>query len=286
MSYRSRDLLRECLRSVAETVREHSYEVIVADNDSRDGTEEMLAAEFASVRRIQMGTNAGFARANNRALREADGRCLLLLNPDTVVRPGALDALARFLEERADVGVVAPQLLNADLTDQGTARAFPTPAAFVFGRRSPLTRLFPGNPWSRRYLTGRARHGGEPFPVDWVSGACLMTRRDILDRVGGLDERFFMYWEDADWCRRVKQHGHGVFCLPAAQVVHDEGGTRRRSPARQVWIFHQSVFWYYRKHYSHAPWNIIRPVVAAALAARAVAVIMANAVASRAGGAR
>lgn len=283
VSYQSRELLRACLHSVQATVLARTFEILVADNASTDGTEAMLAAEFPQVRLLLMGANLGFARASNRALLEARGRYLLLLNPDTVSLGGAIDTLARHLESHNKVGVVAPRLLNADLTDQGTARAFPTAAAFVFGRRSPFTRLLPANVWSRRYLIGRTRTGDEPFAVDWVSGACLMVRRDVLERVGGLDEAFFMYWEDADWCRRIKQAGYEVFCVPAARVVHHEGGSRKGWPARQVLIFHQSVYRYYRKHHANGPWNIMRPIVATALAARALAIIAANAVTGASG---
>jgi len=276
VSYQSRDLLTVCLRSVEDTVTERSFEVLVADNASTDGTAAMLAHEFPQTRLLEMGGNLGFARASNRALREARGRYLLLLNPDTVCLKGSVDSMARYLEANERVGVVAPRLLNTDLSDQGTARAFPTAAAFVFGRRSPFTRFFPNNPWSRQYLLGRTRIGDDPFAVDWVSGACLMLRRDVLERVGALDEAFFMYWEDADWCRRIKQAGYTVVCVPAARVIHHEGSSRRGWPARQVWIFHQSVYRYYRKYHTSGPWNIMRPFVAVALAARALAIIAAN----------
>ena len=156
--------------------------------------------------------------------------------------------------------------------DQGTARSFPTAAASIFGRRSFLTRLFPNNRWSRRYLSGREHPDTAPFEVDWVSGAAMMVRRDAIDRVGELDEKFFMHWEDADWCHRMKDAGYGVFCVPASRIVHHEGGSRRGWPPRQLRAFHEGAFRYYAKH--HAPWwSPLRYVAAAGLAARAAALI-------------
>jgi hypothetical protein len=276
VSFNGRDLLRACLTAVFETVTEHRFEIVVIDNASADGSVEMMTREFPTVRVLASDRNVGFARANNRALAETKGRNLLLLNPDAVPRRGAIDAMVRHLDANPRVGVVAPRLLNPDLSDQGTARAFPTAAAFVFGRRSPLTRLFPRNPWSRAYLIGRDRTGDDPFEVDWVSGACLMLRRAVLDQVGGLDESFFMYWEDADWCRRIKRAGHQIVCVAAARVVHFEGSSRRR-PARQVWVFHRSVYRYYRKQ-RRVALRIIDPLVFGALAIRAVSIIAATAV--------
>jgi GT2 family glycosyltransferase len=162
-----------------------------------------------------------------------------------------------------------------DGTDQGTARTFPSPLAAFFGRKSLLTRLAPSNPWSRRYLAGRQRQGRDPFRVDWVSGACLMTRQDVIERVGPLDERFFMYWEDADWCQRIGQLGLGVYCVPEAEVRHAEGQSGRGHRARLIWEFHKSVYWYYVKHHLPQPWNPARPLVAAGLFGRAALMIAA-----------
>jgi GT2 family glycosyltransferase len=201
----------------------------------------------------------------------------LLLNSDAEVLTGAIDALVEFLDRTPGAGVSAPLLLNSDLTDQGTARAFPSPANVLFGRKSPLTRLFPSNRWSRRYLVGRTHHGLEPFRVDWVSGACMMVRRAAFERAGLLDERFFMYWEDADWCRRIGREGFGVYCVPRAPVIHHEGGSSGRRPAHLVWAFHRSVYRYYTKHDAPQAWNPLRVVAAVGLATRALSIVALNA---------
>jgi GT2 family glycosyltransferase len=272
VSYNTAELLDAALRSLERAIKQFTYEVIVADNASADGSVSMLRRKWPSVSLLEMGGNLGFARANNRAMALARGRYLLLMNSDAEALDGALDELIAFLDCHPEAGVAAPQLLNSDLTDQGTARAFPSAAAAVFGRKSFLTAKFPRNRWSCRYLSGRQHQGQAPFAVDWVSGACFMVRRRVVDQVGALDESYFMYWEDADWCRRIGRAGFDVFCVPAAQVVHHEGQSSRERPARLVWEFHRSAFRYYTKH--HTPRAaMMDPAVGLALALRAGAII-------------
>lgn len=273
VTYNSVAFIDECIRSVEESVSRYRYEILVADNASADGSAEHVRRNHPGVRVIDMGANTGFAAANNRAYADACGRHVLLLNGDAEVAAGTVDALVAHLDAHPDAGVVAPRLLNPDGTDQGTARTFPSPAAAILGRRSPLTRLFPNNRYARRYLAGRDHQGDDPFEVDWVSGACLMVPRAVVDRVGPLDTGFFMYWEDADWCRRIKDAGYGVWCIPAVHAVHAEGGSRRGWPARQVRHFHRSAYRYYRKHHLNGPRRVLSPVAAAALTLRAGLVI-------------
>jgi GT2 family glycosyltransferase len=273
VTYECRELVRAMLASLADATRGRSAELIVVDNASSDRVVEFIRAEWPAVRVIEMGENAGFARANNRGITSARGRYVMLLNPDTVADAGAISALADFLDAEPRAGVVAPRLVGSDLRDQGTARAFPTAAAAIFGRRSLLTKIFPRNRWSRRYLSGRERSDVAPFEVDWVSGAAMMVRREAIDRIGGLDEKFFMYWEDADWCRRIKEAGYGVFCVPGSRIVHHEGGSSRGWPPRQLRAFHQGAFRYYLKHHAPQWWNPLRYVAAAGLGLRAAALI-------------
>src|SRR6266508_226060 len=150
VSYNTRELLDACLGAVFATVLDHRIEIIVVDNASRDGSPEMVRDRWPRVRLIQSPANVGFARAVNRGLAVAAGECLLLLNSDAQVQPRALDTLVEFLRANPSAAVAAPRLLNTDLTDQGTARAFPTAWAAIFGRKALLTRMFPSNPWSRR----------------------------------------------------------------------------------------------------------------------------------------
>ena len=278
VTYECRELALECLASIPSGVGQRSHEVIVVDNASTDGVVDSIRRSDPGVTLIEMGHNAGFARANNRGIAAASGRYVLLLNPDTVTMPRSIEALAEFMDATPRAAVAAPRLLNTDLSDQGTARSFPTAAAAVFGRRSLLTKLFPTNRWSRHYLSGRAHQGSAPFEVDWVSGAAMLVRRDAITRVGGLDEGFFMHWEDADWCHRMKDAGFLVYCVPDARIVHHEGGSRRGWPPRQLLAFHQGAYRYYSKH--HAPWwHPFRYVAALGLAARAAALMAAYALA-------
>jgi N-acetylglucosaminyl-diphospho-decaprenol L-rhamnosyltransferase len=268
-TYRSQDHIGACLAGLRDggaVIRS----VTVVDNDSGDDTVARVATADPAARVVQMGRNAGFASAVNRGIRRGGARYVLVLNPDTVVARGALRTLVAFADEHPAAGVVAPRLLNGDGSDQLTARAFPTPAAGLFGRRSPMTRLFPDNRWSARFLPGRRHTGDEPFEVDWVSGAAMLVPRGVIDRVGPLDDGFFLFWEDADWCHRIKDAGYGVWCVPAASVLHHEGGSRGHGWSRAtITAFHRGAYRYWRKHHAPQPWNPMRWLAAALLAARA-----------------
>ena len=270
VSYRCRDLVIRTLDSLADAAGGLSVTVTVVDNDSRDGTVPAIRRRFPDVQVVDSGWNSGFAHASNEGIGRSGGRYVLLLNPDTVPAPGVLEVLVSFADAHPCAGVVAPRLRNPDGSDQQTARSFPTPAAAVLGRRSPLTRLFPGNRWSAAYLATRLRPTSEPYRVDWVSGAAMLVPRTVIERVGGLDEGFFLFWEDADWCRRMADAGLEVWCVPAAEVVHDEGGTRGHgwSPRTIRW-FHQGAYRYWVKHHAPSPWNPARWAAAALLLARA-----------------
>jgi GT2 family glycosyltransferase len=276
VAYRSRDYVTACLDSLEAARDDLRVEVTVVDNDSVDGTVEAVRSRRPSLglhaTAVPMGTNAGFARASNTGIARGRAPYVLLLNPDTVVGRGSLTSLVRFAQQHPHAGVVAPRLTNPDGSDQLTARAFPTPAAAVFGRRSPLTRWFPRNPWSSRVLAGReASTGTQPFRVDWVSGAAMLVPRRVIEHVGGLDEGFFLFWEDADWCRRIHDAGYEVWCLPSVHVVHDEGGTRRHSwTPVTLRSFHAGAYRYWRKHHAPQPWNPLRWSAAALLTLRAV----------------
>jgi hypothetical protein len=282
VGYHSRDLVMGCLDSLAAGAPGLDITVTVADNHSGDGTVDAVAARDDDSRAFDMGRNAGFSRANNRAIAMGTARYVMVLNPDTVVGPGALTALVEFAETHPTAGVVAPRLLNQDGTSQQTARAFPTPAAAVFGRRSPLSRWFPSNRWSRAFLTEAATHGDAPFEVDWVSGAAMVVPRAVVDRVGGFDEDFFLFWEDADWCHRIKAAGFSVWCLPQATVVHDEGGTRGHgwSP-RSIVLFHRGAYLYWTKHHARHALNPLRWAAALLLVCRAAALVVAHGVVNR-----
>lgn len=246
VTYQCRDMVLRCLETLEAGAGACSLEVVVVDNASTDGVADAVAEEFPDVTVLETGRNDGFGKAHNLGASRAAGRYLLVLNPDTLVEPGAIEAMVRFADERAEagepVGVVAPQLLNPDGTDQRTARAFPTMSAGLFGRRSPLTRWFPDNRWSRRFLMADRVPDGNPWTVDWVSGAAMLVPRELFADVGGFDPDFFMHFEDAELCHRVARHGRPTWCVPSARIVHDEGGSRGGWPVSQVWHFHHGAY--------------------------------------------
>jgi N-acetylglucosaminyl-diphospho-decaprenol L-rhamnosyltransferase len=259
VAYHSRELVLACVDSLAASGDAVTLNVIVVDNGSDDGIVDAIGARSDDVRALQMGGNAGFSRANNHGIASGRADYVLILNPDTVVTGGAVEILTRFMADHPGAGVVAPRLINPDGADQQTARMFPTPAAAILGRRSPLTRMFPNNRWSARYLVGRDHPGDTPFEIDWVSGAAMMVPRRIIDEVGGFDEGFFLFWEDADWCRRIKASGYSVWCVPAARITHDEGGTRGHAwPPLAIRSFHAGAYRYWRKHHAPQLWNPLR----------------------------
>jgi len=277
VNYNTKGFLRELLNSLYETKCHFSFEIIVVDNNSQDGSSEMLHKDYPQVRVINNDKNVGFARANNLGIRLSKGEYILLLNPDTKIIDDSLQKLVSFLDAHAEAAVVAGRVVYPDLTDQGVARMFPTPMNAIFGRNSLFTRFFPHNKYSGRYLASRRHQSDEPFEVDWVSGACLMARKSVLEEVGLLDEGFFMYWEDADLCYRIKQKGWKIYCVPGAMVVHYEGKSGEASTSRLIVQFNKSVYYYYRKHHIKHSFELINLLAIFGLTLRALVQLTANA---------
>jgi GT2 family glycosyltransferase len=218
VSYNTRDFLRRCLLTLAGSGTSRPLEIIVVDNDSGDGSPDMVRAEFPAVRLLANRENAGYSRAVNQAIRTAAGRYVLVLNPDIEVLPGSVDALARFLDENPSTGIAGGKLLNHDGTLQYSCRTFYTLPTLLH-RRTPLGRLFPNSRIVREHLMMDWDHENAR-EVDWMLGACLMVRVEAITDVGLMDERFFMYFEDVDWCYRMKQHGWKVVYVPDARMKH------------------------------------------------------------------
>ena len=265
-------LLDQCLESIFASPPAFGFEVVLVDNASTDGSSERAEAGFPAIVMLRCAGNLGLAKAFNRGLALARGRYLLSLDSDTRVFPGALEAMVSHLEESPAVGVAGGWLLNPDLTPQKTARRKPTALNALFGRRSLITRLAPNNPLSRRYLMDDMLTRTAPFEVDWVSTAALMARREAVERVGGLDEEFFVYWVDADWCARMRAAGWLVDAVPGARVIHDENlkkGRRTRRRTRMILDFHRGAYLYYRKHHVRHPWSSMHLLAIVGLSARA-----------------
>lgn len=271
-----RDLLAQCLESVSsQSARQApspptddwqlTTEVFVVDNASHDGSTAMVRERFPSVHLIENVENCGFAAANNQAFAETRGRYVLMLNPDTVVRPGALETLVRFMDAHASrrAGACGGKLLYADGTLQHSAFAFPT-LAQTFLDFFPLNWRFADSRLNGRYpREWYAR--GEPFQIDHPLGADLMIRREVAERVGWLDEKFFIYCEEIDWCIRVKRAGWQIWCVPQAEIVHHEAqSTRQHRDAMFVELW-RARFRLFEKHYSRGFHWTARQIVRAGL---------------------
>jgi GT2 family glycosyltransferase len=264
VNYRTYDDLTRCLFSVDR--HEPSADIVVVDYESDAKAVDRLRAQWSRARVIALPGNAGFGAGINRAARETAAAMLLVLNPDCILEQPVLSTLGAWLDAHANVGIVAPLVLEADGAIQPSARRFPGLSTVLGGRSTWLTRVLPGNPMSaRNLLTGP--HVREPTRVDWVSGACMLIRRDAFDEVGGFDERFFLYWEDADLCRRMAAAGWATVYHPGVSVRHIAGQAARHAPERTERAFHESVFRYYLKHGGWAAW-LAAPVVWAALKIR------------------
>ena len=248
VSLQARDYLKGCLRSISSHPPQGEFEIIVVDNGSTDGTQDMLQAEFPQARLIVNPTNLGFAVPMNQALRAARGAYLLLLNPDTLVHPEALDRLITFMGAQPETGICGPKVLNTDGTLQKPCRrGESTPwAAFSYflglSALFPHSRLFGG--YLMSYMDEDATH-----TVAGLSGSCMLIRREVVGQIGFLDERFFAYQEDADYCFRARQAGWNIYYVPTAQITHygGEGGSRVQ-PYRSIFEWHRAYFLYYRKN--------------------------------------
>jgi GT2 family glycosyltransferase len=259
VSWNVRDLLAACLHSIAtgpvglvspgkgHTGERLGVEVIVVDSGSEDGTAAMLSEEYPWVQVIETGENVGFTKGNNIGTAAAQGRCILLLNPDTEVVGDALPRMVAYLDQHPRVGVVGPQLLESDrMTVQSSRRRFPTLVTAIF-ESTWLQPIAPHAVLERYYVLDKPDN--ETLEVDWVTGAALMTRRVVLKQVGGLDENFFMYSEELDWCRRAKEQSWKVVYLPAAQVVHHGGKSSEQVITQRHIHFQASRIRYFRKHH-------------------------------------
>jgi GT2 family glycosyltransferase len=215
-------------------------EVLVVDQESLDGSAEMTEQQFPEARLIRQKPNLGFAGGNNVALRQARGRYVVLLNSDTVVRPGWLTEMVAFADAHPRSGQIGPKLLNPDGTLQYSCRRFPTLGAGLF-RHTPLEWLAPNNRFTRDYLMREWDHAS-PMEVDWLSAACVMVRREVVDQIGGLDEGYFFYFEDVDWSYRTHQAGWDVTYIPTPLVIHEIGRSSDRRPRWMIMTHHRSAY--------------------------------------------
>jgi len=237
VTYNSATHIAGCLESLIEHPPTIDHEILIVDNASTDATVAATRQRWSGVRVIEAGSNLGFAAANNLGIRQSFSPLILLLNPDTVVPAGAIDALVADIDRRADVGIAGPKLVDANGRAELSWGHMISPLAEL--RQQLVT------PWAEA-LTRRARE------VDWVSGACMLVRRQAADAVGLMDERYFMYAEDVDFCAEVRRRGWKVLFTPTAQVIHLRGQSRATAPTATERAYRQSQIAFYEKH--HPRW--------------------------------
>jgi GT2 family glycosyltransferase len=241
------DLLR-CLESIYASRQDAAFAVWVVDNASRDESAAAVAEQFPQVRLVRNCDNVGFARANNQALRAIDSEFVLLLNPDTLVGNHVFDETIAFLRGTPRAATVSCKLVTANGSlDLACRRSFPT-AFDGLCRAAGLSRLFPRSPHLARYNVTYLDEN-QTSEVDAINGAFMMVRRAAIDEVGLLDEDYFMYMEDLDWCYRFKAAGWGVFYHPTTTVVHLKGRSGRQNSGRMIRAFFESMELFVRKHY-------------------------------------
>jgi N-acetylglucosaminyl-diphospho-decaprenol L-rhamnosyltransferase len=282
LNYNTHDHLQACLRSLRAEGSTSigggpiAAEVFVVDNASTDRSADMVAAEFPWAALIRSQRNGGFAFGNNQALGRCRGRAILLLNPDTLMLPGGIRALLERLAAHPEAGIVGPKLLRPDGSMHlACRRSFPTPAV-AFYRLSGLSRLFPRSPRFGRYNLTYV-DPDRAIEVDSVCGACMVVRRAVVEHVGGLDERFFMYGEDLDWCLRTRQAGWTVRYEPDVVVQHQHGAASRKHALRTTFHFFRAMDLFDRKHYVDRYHPLVTGVVRTAIYG-ALAVAMCRAV--------
>ena len=274
------NLLNACIRSVLSS-NYPLHEIIVIDNASIDDTADKVKKTYPDVSLIQNSENLGFIHGVNQGFKAASGDYILLLDADTELKEDAVRVMSAFLDDHPEVSLVAPRTLNSDGTIQESARKFPGAINGLFGRQSILTKLFPNNPFARRYLLKSDLHNQEPFQVEFISAACLMFRKAIVDSVGNLDEgfsRFVGYWADADWCKRIQKSGGILYCIPKIIVVHHDQNSsfKKKNPTRII-EFHTGAHRFYQLHYTFGMWDPRYLIAALLLSIRTLFVLAVNA---------
>jgi N-acetylglucosaminyl-diphospho-decaprenol L-rhamnosyltransferase len=271
VNFNAGDELRHALKSIADEMSGRPWEAIVVDNASVDRSPEIVQEFAPQARLIRNRTNVGFGSGVNQGIAASQSPLILIINPDCRLEAGAVAGLRAALDSHPSCAIAGPRILDPDGELQGSARGDPDMLTGLFGRSSLLRRLFPALSVSKRNVVdlpgARSQESGAHI-VDWVSGACMLARRDALLSVNGFDERYFLYWEDADLCRRLRARGHEIRYVPDATAVHQVGQSSRTAPASSIRAFHEGAYLYYATHVATGRFNLKRPVARLLLALR------------------
>jgi GT2 family glycosyltransferase len=269
VNYNAGNELAVALRSIQSDCAQVEWEAVVVDNASSDNSAAIVET-FPRATLIRNPANVGFGRAVNQAAAVARAPRLLLVNPDCRLVSGAISTLRSVLDAEPSCAVVGPRIFDPDGTVQGSARGDPDMLTGLFGRTGALRVLLPFLPVARRNVVveDAVRTGASSVVVDWLSGACMLIRRDAFTAAGGFDERFFLYWEDADLCRRLRNRGFQVRYVPGASAVHQVGRSSQTARRSSIRAFHASAYLYYATHVAPGALNPRRLLARALLGVR------------------
>ena len=275
VNFNSTDCVIHCIESLI-ICKPHNCDlnIFVFDNASQDDPKRIIKL-FPELFISFNKRNIGFGAAVNQLLRKSGSEFLLLMNPDTLATKELFHNAVEFVRSNPDIGIAGPQILNDDWGVQGSARAFPTPLTSLFGRNSPISKIFPNNSITKSNILTWKDDNQTTMEVDWVSGACMVIRREAMQAVGGFDERFFLYWEDADLCRRIWDAGWKVVYFTGAKVIHSVGKSSRTRPVFANYQFHKSCYRLYEK-YTKGAFSILVPISGIALMLRFLIAVIFN----------
>lgn len=248
VNYNTRELLKQVIESIKATVKRVEYEIIVVDNASKDGSVEMVRESFPKILLIDNSENLGFSKANNIGIKRSSGRYVLILNSDTVMVDNCIEDCVNYMDRDSSIGALGCKIVLRDGTlDKACKRGFPTPEASLFYMLK-LDKLYPNSERFGKYnLTYLSED--EINEVDSLVGAFMMVKREAINKVGLLDEDFFMYGEDIDWCYRIKEAGYKNIYYPKAKIIHYKRESSKKRRFMTIYEFHRAMYLFYHKHY-------------------------------------
>lgn len=275
VNYNVKEYLEQALVSIKKSLANFSYEIFVVDNASVDGSVAHIRRRFPEVKLIPLTENVGFGRANNMAIKEARGEYVVLINPDTVVEEATFSELVRFFEDYQNAGAVTCKIIDANGSFSIDCRhSIPTPM-IAFWKVIGFSRLFPRSKIFAKYnLTYMDENTVSEVPA--ISGSFMMIKKEVLDRVGGFDERFFMYCEDIDLCHRINEEGFKIYYVPSTQIVHYKGESTKKDNLDYIKTFHQSLYQFFQKYYGRSHILLFRWIIVLGIFFRGIFIYLNN----------